>query len=53
MGIDGAAKKLAVITDGSEFKTELKDKLLEGSNGGLGVEIFGLADAKKSRHSRI
>ena len=46
-GMDGADKKLAVITDGSEFKTELKDMLLRNANDGLGVEVFGLTDAKK------
>ena len=46
VNMDTASKKLAIIADGSQYKLELIDKLLYQSESDIGIDIFGLEDAK-------
>jgi hypothetical protein len=40
-------RKLALVTDGSEYKLELKEALIETLGESCSIEVFGLQDTRK------
>ena len=47
LNADAQSKKLAIVTDGSEYKAALKAALAEALGADCCIEVFGLQDARK------